>query len=160
MLMQSGIRAKNGEIVDARVSRESTEACDDCVIPNLTVMPDMRAVHDIVVIADSRASTAIRSPDVDRDLFSNLCACTNLESRRFAIERLILWFSAKACVWEDSTVFPNDRATEERDVSADLDTASEFHPLPDKRKRADDRIGRQNRAIFDACRRVDLRQGV
>jgi hypothetical protein len=97
----------------------------------------MRAVHDVVVITDARAAATERGPNMDRDLFSNLCPDTNLEAGRLAIECPVLGLGSQARVRKDSAICADVRPTEKRNMGADLDTRPELHLASNERKRTD-----------------------
>jgi hypothetical protein len=158
--MEPGIRAEHCEIIDLRMACKSTEAGNDRVISDLAVMADMRAVHEIVVIADTRAAPATRGTHMDRDLFSNLCPYTNLETGRFAVEGPVLWFGPEARVRKDSTIGPDIRPTKKGDVGADFDPKPEFDLASYERERTDHHTVGENRSVFDACGWMDVGQGL
>jgi len=160
VLMQSGISAEHGKIIDLCVAREATEARDDRVISDLAVVADMSAIHDVVVVADTRATPTGRRTHVDRDLFSNLCPLTDLETGRFAVEGPVLWFGPEARIGKDPTIRTDSRPSEQGDMRSDFDTRPEFHIASYERKRTDHHISSQHRSVFDACGRMNVGQGL
>jgi hypothetical protein len=157
--MEPAVRAEHCEIIDLGVSCEPTEACDDRLVSNLAVVADMRAIHEVIVITDTRAAPTERGPDMNRDVFSNLSPYTNLETGRLTIKCPVLRLGPQACVWKDSTIRADIRPTEKRDMGSDFDSRPKFHVASNERKRTDHDASGQNRSVFDACGRVDVGQG-
>jgi hypothetical protein len=158
ILMEPGIGAENREIIHLCMPSESTEAGDDRLISDLAIMPDMGTIHHIIVVSDSRAAAAASRADVNRDVLSDLCSQTDLETGRLAVEGSVLGFGPKARVREDSAIRPDMRATEKRDVRAHFDPRPEFDLASDEGEGPDHHIGGQNRSVFDTCGRVDRGQ--
>lgn len=160
VLVKSRIGAEYGEVIDSSVAGQPTKTRDDRMVPDLTIMTDMRAVHDIVVIADSCTSAALRGPDMDRDLFPNLGTRANLEARRFAVKGPILRFGTEAGMRKDSAILRDEGAAQKRHMRPNFDAAAKLHFASDEGERADHHIRSQNRSVFDACRRMDRGQGI
>ena len=159
VLMEPGVRAEHREIIDLGMACEPTETGNDRMISNLTVVADMRAVHDVIVITNTRAAPTKRGSNMNRDLFANLCPFTNLEARRLTVKSPVLGLCPEACVRKDSTIRADLRPTQKRDMSADFDTRPEFHLTSNEREWTDHDASGQHRSVFDACGRMDVGQG-
>jgi hypothetical protein len=158
--MEAGIRTEYREIIDLCMACKPTEAGNDRAVPDLAIMPDMSAIHEIVVVTDTRAAPAECGAHVDRDLFSNLCPFTDFETRRFAIEGPVLWLGPEARIREDPTIRTDRRSTDQRDVCSDFDPRPEFYVATYEGERTDHDVRGQNRSVFDACGRMDVGQGL
>jgi hypothetical protein len=158
--MEPGIRTEYREIIDLCMACESTKARNDRAVPDLAIMPDMSAIHEIVVVTDTRAAPAECGAHVDRDLFSNLCPFTDFETRRFAIEGPVLWLGPEARIREDPTIRTDRRSTDQRDMCSDFDPRPEFYVATYEGERTDHDVRGQNRSVFDACGRMDVGQGL
>jgi hypothetical protein len=95
---------------------------------------------------------------MNRDLFSNLGSHTDLETGRLAIKGSVLWLRPKASVREDSTIRPDIRLPEKRDMRTDFNSRPERHLATYEGEGPHHHIGGQDRSVFDTRGRVDLGQ--
>ena len=140
------------------MTSQTTETGDDRLVSDLTVVADMSPIHDVVVVTDSRTAAPGHGADMDRDVFPNLRTQSDLEIRRFTREASILRLCAEASVWEDSTIRPDTRASEKRDMGRDNDSRPKLDLRPDKCEGSDSGVGRQNRSVFDTGSRMNVGQ--
>jgi hypothetical protein len=123
-------------------------------------MPDVGAVHQVVIVSNTRTAATAGGSDVNRDLFPDLGSFTDFEAGGLAIKRAILWLCAKARMREDSTIRSDGRPTEKCDMGTDFDSRPELHLTSYKGEGTHHHIGGQDRSVFDARGRVDIRQGL
>ena len=74
---------------------------------NLAIMRNVRVGHDQVVIADPRASAALHRSAIDGDKLANLVMVANLQPRRFARIRNVLWSRANRTKGGEAIVSAN-----------------------------------------------------
>ena len=158
--MEPGIGAEHREIIHLRMPGESAEARDDRIVSDLAVVPDVRAVHQVVVVSDTRTAASPGRADVNRDVFPNLGSLTDFEAGGLAVEPSILGLRPKAGMREDSTIRSDSRPAEKRGMRTDFDSRTDLHLASYKGEGTHHDIGRQDRSVFDAGRRVDIQQGL
>ena len=69
---------------------EPAETRDNGFVPHLTIVSDMGAIHDEIVVTDARAPPTLRSADVDGHMLANLGAGADLETGGLTTEFSIL----------------------------------------------------------------------
>ena len=95
-----------------------------------------------------------------RHVLANNRAKPDLESRRLAIECLMLRLTPQASMRKDARLRADPRSPDQRRVGSDLDAGAELHLSPNEDKWADDDVRRENRTVFDEGRGMNLRHAI
>src|SRR3954470_12714190 len=84
-LMHCGQAADIDGVTDLAMAAERRRGCEDHVVADHAVMPDMTVVHEIAVVADARQAPALDGADIHGRTFADGAARADLKLRGLAL---------------------------------------------------------------------------
>jgi hypothetical protein len=154
-LVHSGVGAQHGVVADRHVAGEAREAGDDDVGTYLTIVGDVRSVHDETSVADPRAPPAFRRAHVDGHMLANHVVRADFETCRAAAEPRDLGLATDARIGRDPRALADAGAAYQCDVRADLDTGTQLYIGSHDREGPDPGILSDPRLRIDESRRMN-----